>query len=280
MTTLAVPAPTSRQRRTAVLPPTASRLLTSEWIKLRTLRSTWWALALSVALVVAMAMSRTSSIAQVPEAAGFVEGAVYVTSGAALAQLVFCTLGVLAITGEYASGQIRTSLAAAPTRVPVLWTKLAVIVATVLVTSLVAVGLAWAASARWFGATSMTIDLTQADDARIMLGTPLYLATVTALAFAIGALVRTSAAGVAATLGLVLVVENAIALIPWAPLQAISPYLPATAGNRLVTSDVMGAVTTTSTNATLSPWQGYGVLVAWVLVLLAVAAVRLRREDA
>lgn len=147
-------------------------------------------------------------------------------------------------------------------------------------TSLVAVGLAWAASARWFGATAMTIDLTQADDARIMLGTPLYLATVTALAFAIGALVRTSAAGVAATLGLVLVVENAVALIPWAPLEAISPYLPATAGNRLVTSDVMGAVTTTSTNATLSPWQGYGVLVAWVLALLAVAAVRLRRKDA
>lgn len=125
MTTLAVPAPTPRQPRTAVLPPTAARLLTSEWIKLRTLRSTWWALALSIVLMVAMAMSRTASIAQVPEAAGLVEGSVYVTSGAALAQLVFCVLGVLAVTGEYATGQIRSSLAAAPTRVPVLWTKLA-----------------------------------------------------------------------------------------------------------------------------------------------------------
>ncbi|WP_199424868.1 ABC transporter permease subunit [Actinotalea solisilvae] len=283
MTTLAVPAPALVARpRTPVQPPTTTRLVRSEWIKLRSLRSTWWALAASVAVVVLLAVSRASSIARVPEAIGApsMVGAVYVTSGAAIVQLVLCVLAVLAVTGEYRTGQIRSSLVAVPTRLPVLGAKLAVVVATVLVTSVVAVGLAWAASASWLDVSQMPVDLGDPDELRILLGTPLYLATVAALAFGIGALVRSSAGGIAVVVGLLLVVENAVALLPWAPLQAVSPYLPATAGNRLLTSDLVGSVTTTSASTTLSPWQGYGVLVAWVVVVLAAAAVLLRRRDA
>lgn len=283
MTTLAVPAPTLPARpRAAVQPPTTTRLVRSEWIKLRSLRSTWWALAASVAVVVLMAVSRASSIAQVPEAVGSpgMVGAVYVTSGAAIVQLVVCVLGVLAITGEYRTGQIRSSLTAVPARLPVLLAKLVVVVATVLVTSAVAVGLAWAASASWLDVSQMPVDLRDPDELRILAGTPLYLATVTALAFGIGALVRSSAGGIAVVVGLLLVVENAVALVPWAPLQAVSPYLPATAGNRLLTSDLVGSVTTTSSSTTLGPWAGYGVLVLWVAAVLAVAAVLLRRRDA
>lgn len=44
--------------------------------------------------------------------------------GANLAVLVFGVLGVLVGAREYASGRIRTTLAAVPHRLPALWAKL------------------------------------------------------------------------------------------------------------------------------------------------------------
>lgn len=269
-------------RRVAVQPATFGRLVAAEWIKLRSLRSTWWILAAGVLVLPLMAMARTSSIAQVPEAAGspYVVGAVYVTSGVALTQLLVCALGVLVVSGEYGTGQIRSTLAAAPTRVPALAAKLLVTVGVVVAAAVVGVVLAWAAGAPWFDEAGMSIDLTRGEDARIILGVPLYLAAATALAFGIGAVVRSSAGGVAIVLGLLLVIENGLSLIPWAPVQTFAAHLPGTAGARLLQSDVMGSVTTTSSSTVLAPWAGYGVMLLWVAAVLAVAAVLLRRRDA
>lgn len=284
MTTLVVPAGTAApaHRRVTVHPSTFGRLAAAEWVKLRSLRSSWWTLVVGALVVPAFAASRMASIAAVPEAVGspYLVGAVYVTSGVALTQLVFCTLGVLAIAGEYGTGQIRSTLAAAPTRVPALAAKLLVTVLAVMAASVVAVLLAWAASAPWFAVTGMSIDLTRGEDLRIMLGVPLYLGAVTALAFGIGALVRSSAAGIAAVLGLLLVVENALASIPWTPIQTLAAHLPASAGSRLLQSDEVGSVLTVSSTTDLTPWQGYGVLLAWVAAVLVVAGVLLRRRDA
>lgn len=283
MTVLALPgAAAPARRRVAVHPSTFRRLVAAEWVKLRSLRSTWWTLVLGALVVPAFAASRMSSISAVPEAVGSpsLVGAVYVTSGVALAQLVFCTLGVLSVAGEYGTGQIRSTLAAAPTRVPALAAKLLVTVLAVMAASFVAVLAAWAASAPWFGATGMSVDLTDAQDLRIVLGVPLYLGAVTALAFGVGAIVRSSAAGIAAVLGLLLVVENALASIPWAPVQTLAAHLPASAGSRLLGADEVGSVITVSSTTDLTPWQGYSVLLAWVAAVLVVAGVLLRRRDA
>jgi ABC-2 type transport system permease protein len=67
----------------------------------------------------------------------------------------------------------------------------------------------------------------------ILLGTALYLTAIALLAFAIGALLRHSAGALASVLGLLLVIEN-LAQIPWKPLQLISPFLPVTAGSKIV----------------------------------------------
>ncbi|NKY09721.1 ABC transporter permease [Cellulomonas hominis] len=263
-------------------PVTFGRLVAAERIKLRTLRSTWWSLLVGVAFLPAFAAMRFSSISTVPEAVGspYLVGAVYVTSGVALAQLVFCTLGVLSIAGEYSTGQIRSTLTAAPRRLPALWAKLLDTVAVVMVASLLGVALAWAAGTPWFERTGMSIDPTRADDLRILWGVPLYLGAATALAFGIGAIVRSSAAGIATVLGLLLVLENGLGAVPWAPLQTFASFLPASAGNRLLQSDAVGSVITTSSTTTLSPWEGYGVMLAWVAVVLVAASVLLRRRDA
>jgi ABC-2 type transport system permease protein len=111
-------------------------------------------------------------------------------------------------------------------------------------------------------------------------GVPLYLTAIALLAFAIGALLRHSAGALATVLGLLLVVEN-LFMIPWKPLQHISPFLPGTAGARvLMTQASLDAMAQGSVGAILSPWQGYAVLLAWVAVLLSTAAVLLRRRNA
>ncbi|MBX9246144.1 ABC transporter permease subunit [Actinotalea ferrariae] len=283
MTTLAAQAPGASRPRTTVRPSSFGRLVAAEWVKFRSLRSTWWTLAVGAVLMIALAVLQTWGTSTIPDDIEFpnLSGAVFVTGGAFLGQLAFCVLGVLAITGEYSTGMIRSTFAAAPRRLPVLWAKLVVIFSAVLLVSVLAVALSWVGSMPWFDELGLAIDLGNSDDLRIMLGTPLYLATATALAFAIGALVRHSAAGLAIVLGLLLVVEQAFALIPWRPLEVISPFLPSTAGSRLTmdaaTQQMMDAG---SDVATLTPWQGYGVLVAWVVVLLALAAVLMRRRDA
>lgn len=269
--------------RMPVHPVSFTRLVVAEWIKFRTLRSTFWTLGTALALMVAMAVLQawgSVQMAQDMDLSG-VPGTGYATGAWFIGQLAFCVLGILAITGEYSTGMIRSTFAAAPRRLPVLWAKLVVVVTAVFVVSVVAVALSWAGAAPFFDDLGATIDLSSSEDVRILLGTPLYLATITALAFAVGALTRHSAGALAVVIGLLLIVETAFASIPWRPLQTISPFLPSTAGGRLTQdSATIEAMDQFSEFATLTPWQGYGVLMGWVVVLLAVAAVLLRRRDA
>ncbi|KSW19041.1 ABC transporter permease subunit [Cellulomonas sp. B6] len=273
---------TAAVTRTTVQPVTFRRLVTSEHVKMRSLRSTWWALAVAVAFFPLFSAMRTSSMVAVAADASpeYLVGPVYVTSGLALAQLVLCGLAVVTITAEYRTGQVRSTLTAAPTRLPALGAKLLVVVVTALATGLVGVLVGWAAAAPTLGAARMTVDLTQAEHLRLMFGVPLYLAAITAFAFGVGAILRSSAAGIASVLGLVFVVEPAFSYVPWAPLQQIATYLPTAAGSRLISSDTMGSVIAGSQSTTLSAWQGYGVLLAWAAAALLVAAVLLRRRDA
>jgi len=263
-------------------PATFGRLVAGEWIKFRSLRANWWILVLGTLFMPLFSVSRMISIAQVPEAWGSpsMVGAAYVTSGIALSQLAFAVLAVMSVTGEYGSGQIRTTLTVAPARVSAIAAKLVVIVSVVAVASIVAVALSWGFSAPWFAQTQMSINLLHPEDARLMLGVPLYLAAVAALAFGIGLVVRSSAAGISIVVGLLLVLENLLASIPWAPIQNFAAYLPSSAGSRLLQSEAVGSVITVSNSVLLSPWGGYGVMLLWVAGVLTVAVVLLRRKDA
>ena len=282
MTTPTLTAERSPSPRQTVQPATFGRLVAGEWIKFRSLRANWWIVVLGTAFVPLFAVSRMISIAQVPEAVGSpgMVAASYVTSGIALSQLAFAVLAVMAITGEYGSGQIRTTLAAAPARLSAIAAKLVVIVGVVVSASVLAVAAAWACSAPWFSQLGMSINLLNLEDARLLLGVPLYLAAVAALAFGIGLIVRSSAAGISIVVGLLLVIENLLASIPWEPVQSFAAYLPSSAGSRLLQSEAVGSVITVSNSALLSPWGGYGVMLLWVVAVLVAAAVLLRRKDA
>ncbi|WP_291377953.1 ABC transporter permease subunit [Demequina sp.] len=222
-----------------------------------------------------------SSIEAVDAGSGPMNTAQLLSAGYQMAQLAIAVLGVLTIAGEYSTGMIRSTLAAVPRRVPVLTAKAFVLSGVVAGISLVSMALSYVATMPWHEDLGATFDLTNGETLRMTVGLPLYLMAIAAFAFAIGALLRHSAAALTAVIALLLVIENVLMLIPVRAIELISPFLPSSAGRRLLfDAETLEATDAITKGAHLSPWEGYAVLVAWVLVLGAVAAIMLRRRDA
>lgn len=264
------------------------RILASEWIKAWTLRATYWTVGLTVVLMTGvtglLAWAGTSTTEPAPGQPGVVvevgDAASLLTAGAFLAQVVLVVLGVLLITGEYRRGMVRSTMAAVPRRLPVLWAKATVLALVTLVTGAVAVVTSALVSAPFYDGLDLTLDLTSAETLRILGGLPLYLTGIALYGFALAALLRSSAAALAIVLGQLLVLETLIANIPVRAFEVVAPFLPGIAGQRLILdSESLAAMDAMSDTVHLTPWQGYAVLLAWVAVLLTAAAVRLRKRD-
>ena len=119
---------TSPDHRPAFRAATFGDVLRSEWVKLRSVRSTFWALTVTVVLGVAL-----GAVISAAAAHGYAKSSVsgklswdpteVSLDGVAVAALAIVVLGVLCISSEYSSGMIRTSLIAVPKRGRVLAAK-------------------------------------------------------------------------------------------------------------------------------------------------------------
>ena len=259
--------------------------IAAEWIKFRSVRSTAWILGTTLLLMVGVsvlaAWGSTAGMVDGGTSPGGMNAAQLFSAGYQLAQLGVAVLGVLIITSEYSTGMVRSTFTAVPGRVPVLWAKACVLTVCVLSVTLVAMALSYLATMPFHDELGVTLDLTDAETLRMTIGLPLYLAAIALLALALGALVRHSAAALSGVIALLLVIENVLMMIPLRAIDVISPFLPSTAGRRvLFDSEMIATVNAATDGAHLAPWQGYAVLVAWVMALLALAAVLLTRRDA
>ena len=263
-------------------------LLRGEWIKFWSVRSTIW--TMSIFLVVVISLTVLISLAYInapspadggppPEVVADPLGPF--SFAVTLGQLALAVLGTLTITSEYTTGMIRSSLTAAPKRLPVLWSKALVLIFSVLVASFLAIAGGAALQALFFGGQDFSIDFSDSQTIRALGGTALYLATIGLFSFALGALLRHSAAAVATVLGLLLVAPI-LFQIPWKPLAYMMPFLPGVAGQQVTQTDAQLAFAAEQTDigADLTAWQGYGVLLIWVAVILGLAAVLLKKRDA
>jgi ABC-2 type transport system permease protein len=264
-------------------------VLHSEWVKLRSLRSTFWCsvviLVLSLALTTLLAL--VLPLQDLPTTMPFQAYAVQtVTSSTGFTALVAAVLGALVITGEFGTGMIRSTFAAVPARLPALFAKAIVVTVTVFVVAGVSVVLSLLLGAAIFGARGETLDLGDGAAWLSVLGDAGYLALVTTLALTIGALIRNSAGGIAVALGLILVVPTIVNLIAgltravWA--ANLGEFLPSNAGTRMYGYHAADAPTTPLADGqlVLEPWQGLLVLLAWIVVLGVLASVLLKRRDA
>lgn len=259
---------------------TFGHVVASEWRKSVSLRSTWWTLGVALVLQVgtaalfALAMRSGSAFDGEADATGLA------TAGLEFAQLAVVALGVLAISAEYSSGQVRVTFAAVPRRMPVLVAKLLVLSGVVavmgVVSTVISVGVV-----KLVGGHLARLQLGEAQTWRMLYGAPLYLVGIAGLSLALGFLMRSTAAAIATLMGFLLVVQTVFLALNLKVVRVISPWLPGTAGQQIMASDnaVAAARAARHVGVVLTPWQGYLVLVGWVVLLLVGAAVTLRRRD-
>ncbi|MBT0992865.1 ABC transporter permease subunit [Cellulomonas sp. DKR-3] len=261
---------------------TFPRLLRSEWIKLWSVKSTVWTLAITAVVIVGLVQLITWGELNVRESLDDTSpmNALSAFGGTAyVGPLAVAVLGALSITGEYTTGMIRSSLTAAPRRLPVLWSKAAVLAFVVFVVSAVSVAVAALLQALFFGGRGVSVDAGDPQVLRALVGNALYVTAIALLAFGLGALMRHSAGAITTTLGILMVLPILFQLIPWAPLRDLVPYLPNVAGSQITLTDAMIAEQG-GDGVVLSAWAGFGVLMAYVVVVTAAAAVLLKKRDA
>ena len=252
---------------------TLHRAARSEWVKLRTLRSSWLIL-----LAAAVSMIAIGAVIGYNTGKSFVGLAAEDSApsgglqGAKLAMLLVGVLGALLVTGEYGTGMSRSTMAAVPRRVPVLLAKSGVLTVVTLVTMVAASLATYAAAQAFLSSYGHGTSLTAPGVLRVVLGTGLYLTLVALLGSAIGWLVRSTAGAISTYAGLLLVLPLIVGLLPGSISTSFGRYLPSSAGDAFTSS--------VHKPDTLGPWSGLAVLVAWVLVALVAAAVSLRRRDA
>jgi ABC-2 type transport system permease protein len=256
----------------------------SEWIKLWSLRSTFWCLLIVVVLIVGLGALVSATLGTAGTPGGDVQPAwvLVTTVGVSAAQLVTAVLGALVITGEYGSGMIRTTFTATPRRSVALLAKAVVfglVVFGVSLIALVATAVLTAALLAQDGASPAL------DDSAVwwaVLGAAAYLALVGIIALCIGTIVRSSAGAIAAALGLLLVapaVLQIVAAVAQARLAAdLGAFLPSGAGAQMYSYPPPSGAAV-SDALILDPVQGLLVLLGWIVVLGGVALTLVRRRD-
>lgn len=169
--------------RPARFRPIAVDLAHSEWIKLYTVRSTYWTLLAAAAgmigfgaLLSAAYIRHHSSLTPTGKTA--FDPAAYSLSGFFLAQLAIAVLGVVVITSEYATGSIRSTLAAAPQRGMVLAAKAAVFGAVAAIIGTVSSAVAFIAGQAIFAKQGIETHIGDPGALRSVIGAGLYLAVL------------------------------------------------------------------------------------------------------
>lgn len=265
------------ERRPTPTGPIVSGVLRSEWTKLRTVRSTYWTLLITVVGIIGISILLCAIFAtqyagmSAKEQEAF-EPISFSLSGVFIAQLAIGVLGVLVITSEYASGMIRSSISAVPQRLTLLAAKATVFAAVTLV-----VGMASCLAAFFIGQAILSSEgigasIGDPGAIRAVIGGGLYVPVLGLMALGLGAIVRRSAGGIAAVFGLLLVLPSLVLLLPSGMADAIAKFLPSSAGQAII-----GSAQQTDS---LSPWVGFGVFCLWAAAALVAGAVTLQRRDA
>lgn len=254
--------------------------LRAEWTKLRTSPGTAGLLLAVVAATVAVSAAAAASARCPAAGCGQDPGKISFT-GVDLGQAAVAIVAVLAVSTEYSTGMIRTTLAAMPRRITVLAAKAAIVTGLTLAAGTLAILGSLLAGrlilpGHGFTAAHGFAPLSLADGPvlRAAAGSVLYLALIALLSLGAATAVRDSAVAIGLVLGLLYLFPIVAGVVsdPYVQrhLQQIGPM---TAGLEI-------QATTGLRSLPLSPWAGLGVLAAWAAGALLAGGLLLRLRDA
>jgi len=264
-------APSIKPRRT---PPLLGRAragfreaLVAEGIKIRTVRSTVWTSVVMMALILATAVFVGASESLQPDDT-ILGGSL---TGAVTAQIAAAIFGVLAISGEYSTGTIRTTFTACPRRHTVLAAKAVVVAGVTFVVGFLACFLAYQIGTLMLSGKGYA----SGEPMPALVGVALSFSATGVLGVAVGTILRHSAGAITAVIG--------ISLMPslFGPLLGdlqrwVAGAAPAAAVQKLAQSsdavpDVAGS---------LGAWPSLLIVCAYCVAALMTGAWRLTSRDA
>lgn len=254
---------------------------TSEWIKFKTVRSTIYTLLVTFVMCVGIgaliSFARGSHVANQPGGGSFLIDPTRVSlQGFALAEIAIGVVGVLIISSEYATGSIRSTLAATPRRLSVLAAKTAVLFASTLVVGELCSFTSFfigQAILRGQGATSATLASPGALRGVVLAG--LSLALLAVVAMGIGTMLRHTAGSITAYVAILLVAFLIVAALPQSWQNDVAKFLP-----EVLTESMRAATTSGSDFSAFSALTSTLVLVGYAVASLAGGAFVLLRRDA
>ncbi|WP_026924358.1 ABC transporter permease subunit [Glycomyces arizonensis] len=252
------------------------RTLRAEWIKFRTLRSTWYTLAGLFVLgigIAALAMDPAAASYRDATAAERLDWDPTALSLRAfmLAQLVVGVLGILVVTSEYATGMMRTSLAATPRRHRLLAAKAVLIAGVALVVGQVLMFAAFFVGQALLASYDVpNASLGDPGVLSAVAGSGLYLTAIALLAAGLGVILRATAGALAILVAVIFLVPAFAELFPsWT--QGLLDYWPTVTGT---------AVTATVADPDFPhPWFNVGGMCLGIAAVLVAAFVLFRRRD-
>lgn len=256
--------------------------LRSELTKIRSVRSTYLTLILlvlaGVGWSVADCAGEAAHWAQTApqDQATFDATQASVVGLALLGQLVIVVLGALVMTSEYSTGMMRTSLGVMPRRGVLYGAKAAVLTAVTVVIALITSFASFFTGQSLLHSTHAAATLSQPGVLRAVLASAFYIALSGLFAFALGAIVRSTAGAITAAFGLLFLLPQLAKALPSSWYAAMVRWLPG--GNSV------GAFTgTNSADAAphlFSAWGQFAVFGGYTAILLIIGALLFSRRDA
>jgi len=310
---------TSSDVRLSALPPASGHaglrgVIASEFTKIRSVRSTYWTIAaliiVSVGIAALVGFGIANNIQNQPWNKAGTDGTQSILIPFfELGQLIIAVIGAMAITSEYSTGMIRTSLTAMPRRGTVYLGKLIVLTVVSLVISLVTSFLAFFVGSLTLSGSGVAgslfhnvtvpmgvnmsppkggpgngppnytfvgqLTITPAHVLTAIVGCALFVTVVSLIAFGLGAIIRHTAGAITSAIGLMFVLSIIIQILPDNWRWDIMRFFPDAAG-RVISVTLPG-----QQNPHLwSTWPQFLVTVTWAAVLVIVGGYLFRKRDA
>lgn len=260
-------------------------VIRSELIKLRSLKSSWILIIVSLIVYIGIATLSTWAVAALmnelnaaaeagavpPEASGEAVFNLMASSGWQLAVLLLSSLAIINISAEYVTGAARTTFAATPRRWPVYWAKALVVAVISFVVSLAGVLLAALALepiAQQYGfGQDMGSELFQ----KQIWWVPTVVMIICLMGFGIAAMIRNAVGPIMLVVTVVFVLPAILSVFQNDFLQNILNWLPTSLATVLM-GQSMGLID-------VEFWPAFFALLAWGLVPLAVGAWLTQKRD-